>query len=202
VISPRHLRTIACLLALALIPTVIHSYVGMTVSDGRTTAVISRSLAGMDGIDTNRSPSWAKEHFRSDDFIERRYGTGGTLFVARGYDAKALYHHPELAVAYARSYDSATVQQVSTSSASIPVHVLTGLGGLACYVLLYEDEFIERPMLFHAGQALAMLFGPRKQTTLFFAHGPAAADPSRSPVMQLLLAAVESFQAQPPAASR
>jgi hypothetical protein len=194
-VSTRYLYAVMLLLALALIPTVIHSYVGLAASDGKTARGISSTLAGAEGMDTSRSPSWAREHFMADDFIERRYGADATLFVARSYDMKRLYHHPELAAAWGRSYNSAVVARVPSRVGPVTVHVLTGLGGLACYVLLYDGEFVERPYLFHSQQALAMLFGPKKQTTLFFAHGPAATVPADSPVMRIVVAAVEDFVA-------
>jgi hypothetical protein len=137
-----------------------------------------------------------RELFGADDFIERRYDDT-TLFVARSYDLKALYHHPELGAAYARSYDTHRVQQVSTPDGPVAMHVLTGTGGLACYVLLYDREYVADPLLFHAKQALVMLFSPRRPMTLFFAHGPASSSPTESPAARLVVAALHSFLAQP-----
>ncbi len=108
-ISTRYLHTIGGIFALALIPTVMHTYVGMSHEDGRTTGAIAHQLAGFEGVATSRSPAWVKNVYESDDFIERRYGGDVTLFVARSYDLKALYHHPELAIAHGLSYDSASI---------------------------------------------------------------------------------------------
>jgi hypothetical protein len=201
VISTRYVPAVIALVSLAIVPTVVHSYVGVTVQDGRTTGAIPRRLDGIDGIDTNRSAAWVREAFAADDFIERRHG-GVTLFVARGFDAKRLYHHPELGVAYGRQYSASRTVRVPSGSREVALHLLIGDGGLAGYALLYDDEFIEDPMSFQVRQAFAMLFNPRKQTTLFFAHGPASPDPLASPVVHIVVSAIDSFVAQPHAAVR
>ena len=195
-ISNRYLPATATLLAFALVPTVLHTYVGITESDGKTTGAISRSLADQTGVDTGRSAVWVQENFEATDFIERRYPGEVTLFVARSYDPKRLYHHPELGAAYGRGYDSTDVVRIPKPSGAVPVHVLTGQGGLACYVLLYDGEFVENPWSFQARQVISMLASPRRQMTLFFAHGPAASDATKSPVARIVVAAVDSFLAQ------
>jgi hypothetical protein len=195
-IATKYLYAIAALLAIALVPTVIHSYVELTASDGRVTQAVASTLDGVAGTDTKRAPIWVRENFGAEDFIERRYADT-TLFVARSYDLKGLYHHPELGAAYGRSYDTHRVQQVSTPDGPVAMHVLTGTGGLACYVLLYDREYVADPLLFHAKQALVMLFSPRRPMTLFFAHGPASSAPTESPAARLVLAALQSFLAQP-----
>lgn len=196
-IATKYVYAIAALLGIALVPTVIHSYVELTASDGRVTRAVTSALDGVTGIDTRRAPEWVQENFGAEDFIERRY-SDTTLFVARSYDLKGLYHHPELGAAYGRSYDTHRVQQVSTPDGPVAMHILTGTGGLACYVLLYDREYVEDPLLFHARQALVMLFSPRRPMTLFFAHGSASnGAPEESPVARLVLAALRSFLAQP-----
>lgn len=200
-ISTKYLSAIAGLVAIALVPTVIHSYVRLTASDGRVTSAVASNLNGVVGTDTKRSPTWVQENFGADDFIERRY-SDTTLFVARSYDLKSLYHHPELGAAYGRSYDTHRVQQVSTPDGPVAMHVLTGTGGVACYVLLYDRQYVEDPLLFHAKQALVMLFSPRRPMTLFFARGGTrSAVPEDSPVARLVLAALRSFLAQSATAS-
>jgi hypothetical protein len=199
-IATRYLYAIAAMLAIAMVPTVIHSYVGLSVLDGKTTAAIDHTLDGRLGTDTNRSPEWVRDNFSAEDFIERRYGDV-TLFVARSYDLKSLYHHPELGAAYRRSYDSHQIESLPSRSGSIPVHILSGMGGQAAYVLLYNQSFVEEPMWFHARQAIAMLVRPKRQMTLFFAHGPTPAA-TDSPVIRVLLASLESFQSQTPTTAR
>jgi hypothetical protein len=201
-ISSRSLAATAALLALALVPTVVHTYVGITATDGRTSGAVAHHLDGVEGVDTKRSVGWVTQYFGTEDFVERRYGTDVTLFVARGYDAKRMYHHPELALAYGRSYDSVNIAHVSSSAKSVPVYMLTGQGGLACYALLYNDEFVEKPLQFQARQAFSMLFSPRRQMTLFFARGSTSSDAIESPAVRILLAAVESFLAHPSTESR
>ena len=122
--------------------------------------------------------------------------------MARSYDPKRLYHHPELGVAYGRRFDSPSIVQAAAGSRSVPIHVLSGEDGLACYALLYDGEFVESPLRFEAGHILGTLISPQKQMTLFFAHGRVTPRPMTSPVVQVLLAAIDSFLTQAPTASQ
>ena len=80
------------------------------MTDGRTLQSIPMSLAGRYGSATERGTRWAATTLEAEDAIERRYGPDVTLFAARSFDAKQLYHHPELAVAYGSSYSSSGVR--------------------------------------------------------------------------------------------
>jgi hypothetical protein len=201
-ISTRYVPVTAVLLGLALVPTVVHTYVGMTASDGLTSAVVPRTLDGIEGSDTGRATEWVRQYFATDDFFERRYGADVTLFVARGYDLKQMYHHPELGLAYGRRYDKVQLVHLPAATTAVPVHLLTGPGGLAAYVLLYDGKFIERPLEFHARQAFSLLFNPPRQMTLFFVHELTVPEPANSPAVRVLLAAIDSFHAEPSTSSR
>lgn len=193
-ISTRYAPAVAVLAALALVPTILHAYIGYSVSDHATSRQVARQLDGIDGADTSRDTAWVQQYFNTTDFIERRYGSSVTLFVARGSDPKALYHHPELGLAYGQTYTSTEVVEAPSNSGPVVLHVLKGADGFACYALLYGDQFVESPLRFEVRRALGLLFGPRREMTLFFAHGPAATDVLRSPVTRTVLAAVDSFR--------
>ena len=190
------------MLALALVPTIVHSYVGFRAFDGKRSRDVASQLAGLQGVDTGRRAAWVIDNFATDDFIERRYGAEVTLFVARSYDPKRLYHHPELGVAYGRRFDSTSVVLEAAGSRSVPLHVLSGEDELACYALLYDDQFVESPLRFEAGHILTTLASPRRQMTLFFARGPVTSKPLNSPAVRVLLAAIDSFLTQAPTGSQ
>jgi len=198
-IDSRRLALVAALLALACVPTVLHSYVGMTVSDGRDVTQVPMSLNGLTGRATERRAASVLNAYGTTDFIERTYGTSLKLFVARSYDAKPLYHHPELAVAHGDTYDRAVVVRRNEPPA-VPVFVLEGAGDWrSVYALMYGDEFIDRPMLFQMRNALTLLVQPKRLTTLFFVRAPAnktvrGVEPG--PAESLLFAAIDSFRAQ------
>jgi hypothetical protein len=176
--------------------------VGFTASDGKRSGIVASQLAGLQGVDTGRRAQWVIDNFGTDDFIERRYGADVTLFVARSYDPKRLYHHPELGVAYGQRFDSASVVQAPAGSRSVPVHVLSGEDGLACYAMLYDGEFVASPVRFEAGHIFSALVGPRRQMTLFFARGRVTPRPMDSSAVRVLLAAIDSFLAQTPTISQ
>ena len=108
-ISARYLPAIGALLALACIPTVLHSYIGPRLEDGHSVTALPLRLNGLDGRESERSPAWVLELYGTSDFVERKYGAALTLFVARSADPKGLYHHPENGVAHGDGYGRAVV---------------------------------------------------------------------------------------------
>jgi hypothetical protein len=99
--STRFAPAVVVLLALTLVPTVIHSYVGLTENDGLKATLIPSQLGERSVVPTDRRPEWVMKNFDSSDWIERRDVSNAdrTLFVVRSFDLKRLYHHPELAIA-------------------------------------------------------------------------------------------------------
>ena len=202
-ISSRFVPAVCGLVAVALIPTYIHSYAGSTVQDGRTTASIPTSLAQYEGTPSGRNNTWAKRRFDSDDWTERIYRSSGDevkLSVIRSFDAKRLYHHPELAVAYGPSYVRPEVRRL-TRRPDIPVHVLYTDGStrtIVLYALHYGDSFVQDPIRFQLRSAGELLFSGRKAMTLFFLTDesvPAGIDIDGLPSIGLFFDAIEQFVA-------
>ena len=197
-IAARHLPGLAVLLALACVPTILHSYMGATLEDGRTAAAVPARLNGLDGHPTDRSAAWVLDKYGATDFIERQYGPDTTLFVARSYDAKRIYHHPEHGVARGDGYERATLTRLPARP-EVPLFVLKGSQDrLSVYTLLYQDEFVSDPIRFQLRNAFTSLIRPRMPMTLFFVRG--RGEQTRAAGMSsaetLLLAAVDGFFAQ------
>jgi hypothetical protein len=191
-------------LGLALVPTVLHSYAGLRADDGLTVAAIPPRLAGFSSRATDRRPDWVQRTFDSTDWLERRYAAGSNgvlLFAARSFDAKRLYHHPELAIAYGYDLDGSSITRLPAMP-EIPVHVLrpeAPTAGLALYALLYDDAFVGDPYLFQLRMAGTMLFSPKRAMTLFFVHDPGAAPDApleTTPAAVVLLDAIRAFRTQ------
>jgi hypothetical protein len=201
-IASRYLPALAVLLAIASVPTVLHSYVGLTVADGRSTAAIPMRLNGLDARPTDRPLGWLPDAMGTTDFIERRYGRDLRLLVVRSYDAKRLYHHPELAVAHDDYYERTEIGRFAERP-EVPIFTVRGSDNrVSAYTLLYNREFVDRPVSFQLRNAIALLVRPRQLMTLFFVRGSPGSSthpPGESPAEQLLLAAVDSFLAQRPA---
>jgi hypothetical protein len=200
-ISTRYLVPLCALLALALVPTVIHSYMDDVERDGRSTVTIPDRLAGYAGAPSDRNATWGERRFGADDWIERTYVTAGDevrLTVVRSFDPKALYHHPELAVAYGTSFVGLETRRFAARP-EVPVFVLEpgpGVAARAMYVLHYGDEFVEAPIRFQLRTAGALLFSTRKPMTLFFVLDPAAppdGDIETSGATRLLFSAIDGF---------
>lgn len=203
-ISGRYALPVALVLALALVPTVIHSYRGATVSDGLTTASVPAVLDGIGSSPTTRRAGWVKNNLASEDWFERVYRIDHqavTVFVARSYDGKRLYHHPELALLRGTETVPAGVAR-STARPDVPLHVLTtarGAGkGIAVYALLYDGRFIENPITFQLRTSAELLFGGRKPLTLFMASDLRGRTEriDEAPATRMLLAAIDAFERQ------
>lgn len=208
--SPRYAGVVAVLLALAMVPTVIHSYRGATVADGLTAAAVPRVIDGMGSYATPRRAEWVKNNFESDDWIERIYRADNldvTVFVGRSFDAKRLYHHPELALL--RGTETTPADTVwSESRHDIPLHVLKTSKdrqpGVAVYALLSDGEFIENPVAFQLRTSARLLISGRKPLTLFMAsdHAGEARHPEESAAARVLLKVIAAFEAQSAALGR
>jgi len=204
-IAPRFATAVCVLLALALIPTIIHSYAGVVVEDGRRASALPETLAGFKSRLSERSATWGQRRFESHDWVERLYTTpvgDVRVTVIRSYDLKGLYHHPELAVSYGTSFEKARLEALPERP-DIPVHVLeTGLdsGPVAFYVLHYDERFVSDPIWFQIRTAGEMLFRGRRAMTLFFVRQQnlkAGASLAEQPSIVLLHAAIQQFVAAP-----
>ena len=195
------------LVALALIPTLIHSYSPNPDTDVRLADAIPTELAGYRGSSTGRSADWGKRRFESDDWIERAYreGKGGgavRLTVVRSFDAKSLYHHPELAITYPQALYVGDEIRRFDQRRDIPVYVLKPQAGektAAFYALYYDGRFIENPIAFQIRTAAELLFSRRKPMTLFFVfdRAPDRAG-ERASAVTVLFDAIDSFLGRQP----
>jgi hypothetical protein len=199
--SSRYAPAVIVALIVSLVPTIIHSYVRVVVTDGRHTAAIPATLLTYSSSPTKRAANWGASHFDSEDWFERQYVADGdrlVLTVVRSYDLKALYHHPELAVAYHDAkFDRATTE-TTTDRPDVPVHVLTDreAGPVALYVLHYDGRFIADPIRFQLRTAGELLFTGRKPMTLFFVLDDAPRSgvaPLDLPARRLLFEAIDQF---------
>ena len=209
-ISGRHAASVAVLLALALVPTAIHSYWGVVARDGLRTSEVPAVLEGMQSTPTARKPLWVMNNFESDDWIERTYRAGSDdviLFVGRSYDPKRLYHHPELALLRGTETAPAGVTHAD-GRPDVPLHVVTternGRRGVAVYALLYDGQYIDNAVAFQLKTSAELLVGGRKPMTLFLASDLAGnpASAASSPAARVLLAAIAAFEAQAAATGR
>jgi len=204
-ISSRYALPVILLLGLALVPTVIHSYMQARVDDGRVTAKIPTTLIGISSQPyTRHNAEWVKGMFDSEDWIERIYkkenGDKIRLFVARSYDHKLLYHHPELGLSHGSNLPSKGMLELP-GEPKIPVYLLRNSSGkeIVAYVLLYNGRYIQNPLKHQVGESLTLLVNARRPMTLFYidAVEPSMSDEfAKTASAQLLAAAVRSLMAQ------
>ncbi len=206
-IAPRYAVPVALALSLALLPTVIHSYRGMTLPDGRSAAAIPGTLGEWPSSPTTRRPAWVAEVFDSTDWVERVYRVGSDevkLFVGRSYDAKRLYHHPELALLRGTETHGAGIAYAAARP-DVPLHVLTAKRqdqeGVAVYALLSDGRFVGNPIAFQLRTSTELLFSGRRPLTLFMASDLAGRvdQLDAAPATRVLLAAIGAFEGQRPA---
>ena len=204
-ISSRYALPVSLVLMLALIPTVIHSYLGLKTDDRLSVKKIKPELGNYNSEPTNRQPGWGEETFGSVDWIERAYtdeqGKTLRLFVGRSYDHKRLYHHPELALSYAKDLRSEGRIRLH-GQPEIPVNLLRNemRPNMAAFALLYDGKFIDNPISHQIRDSLKQLISARKPMTLFYIaddNAPKNTAFIQSPAASLLNKAIKDFMAQP-----
>ncbi len=176
-LSPRYASATLVLLVLALVPTVLTTYVrGAIVETPSLAETLPETLDGRTSAPTTRRATTIKREFDSDDWVEREYAGIGEpavkLLLVRSYDMKRLYHHPELAVSEA-DYGPSKVVSAASEAGPIDVHVLPpteGRSGLAAYALLYRGRTVASPLLFQFAVAPDLLLLGRRPMTLVFAE--------------------------------
>jgi hypothetical protein len=204
-ISSRYVLPVALALALALVPTVIHSYLGLLAEDGRSSRYINETLLGYTSESTQRKGKWVEDMFAGHDWVERIYrnreGREIRMFVARSYDHKKLYHHPELALSHGLGLGKSQIVRIDGPEGA-PVFVLRGESGsgVVMYALHYDGEYIADPISRQIGNSLSLLFSERKPMTLFYISGDTTVpneNLENSDMGKLLISAVESFYSAP-----
>jgi hypothetical protein len=206
VISSRYAVPVCVLALMALVPTIIHSYVGIVVDDGRTIASVPTMLAGYSSTPSDRNATWGRRRFNSDDWFERKYAGAGdevTLTVVRSYDLTPLYHHPELAIAYVdgHSFEPERIRRFAGHD-DVPVHVVRSYSpdsAAVLYALEYDGRFIDNPIAFQLRTSGELLFSGRRAMTLFFARdqtAPSDRDLPTAGVTRVLFAAMNAFGGQ------
>lgn len=203
-LSSRYAIPTIVLLLLALVPTILHSYIGATYNDQKTVHAIASEFKHLSSRPSQRNDAWGKDVYGSDDWFERIYldkqGNKVRLFVARSFDQKRLYHHPELALSYGQNFTKKSISSLPDHP-DIPVYLLAkdDNSELVAYVLLYDDKFIKDPIKHQFSDSLRLLFNARKPMTLFYASqiGPPSNTPfSQATINSLLSQAIQSFRFQ------
>lgn len=202
-LSARYATPTLIVLLVALIPTVVNSYVGRKVVEMPPISdALPLVLEGRTSTPTARKASSIRKEFASDDWVERTYDRPGqgpiTVLAVRSYDMKRLYHHPELAITE-REYGRDRLVEVPSAEGAVQVHVLEGTPtGLAAYALVYRGETVGNPYTFQLRVAPELLFTGQRPLTLVFAEDPSGRDGddvASAPAVQDVVAAVAALTA-------
>lgn len=179
VLSARYATPVLIALALALVPTVVNSYIGRTVTESPALReALPEVLDGMPSTPTGRKAASIKREFASEDWVEREFvdasGRRSVVLAVRSYDMKRLYHHPELAVSEV-DYEREVGQRVDGPGGPLDVHVLRSGAGdsVAAYALLFKGRTVANPYLFQVMQAPELLLFGQRPLTLVFVEAPA-----------------------------
>lgn len=203
-ISSRFAPAVSVLLAVALVPTIMHTYLSIKEDDGRVTGAINQALAGLVSKTTDRRAKWVESTYDTTDWIERRYGGADEqnvlLFVARSDNLKRLYHHPELGVLHGVDFKRPQTVDLPKFN-GLAVHLLKSRSGkgMAAYSLLYDKYFVKDPILLQLRTSWELLFSPRKPITLFLVYDDRLMSNQKfetSLAARVLVEAISSFRAQ------
>ncbi len=199
--SPRYATPALIALLVALLPTIVNSYVGRKVVEGPAmTEALPETLDGQVSMPTDRKASSIRREFASEDWVERSYSLAGQgpvrILAVRSYDMKRLYHHPELAVTE-REYKSAERVTLPAADGTMDIHVLRGMrAGMAAYALVYRGQTVANPYVFQIRVAPELLLTGQRPLTLVFAEddaGDAEGDAAGLRAVRSVAAAVQAL---------
>lgn len=208
--STRYAIPVIILLLFALVPTTIHSYLGAKTDDGKSVKKIPGQLGDFISMPSKRNKQWGQDIFESFDWFERDYRNSDykkvRLFVARSFNHKKLYHHPELALSYGINLSHHKIETLPGQN-DIPIHILSNDNHsiVVIYALEYDNHFIGDPITHQLAESIRLLANPRKPMTLFYASQTGL--PSNLPIeqtaaMTLLSLAIQNFKQQNPSPTR
>ncbi len=190
-IATRHAWLVAGLLLLALVPTWFNVYrQPPALEPGALAGAIPADLEGYrDAAPGRHDAGWVAAHFASCDYLEREYRVGThelELFAARTWDAKKLFHFPELALTYGRSVTAERLEELTVMDRAVPVRVLEfrqrATVRRSVSALFFGKEPVRDPMRFLLRSLPALFVGQRKPMTLIYVQGEA--QPGREAALQ------------------
>jgi hypothetical protein len=111
-----------------------------------------------------------------------------------------LYHHPELALSYAKDLRSDGRIRLP-GQPEIPVNLLRNemRPNMAAFALLYDGKFIDNPISHQIRDSFKQLISARKPMTLFYVvddNAPKSIEFIQSPAASLLNKAIKDFMVQ------
>ena len=203
-LTTRFAIPVCILLTLALIPTVLHSYLDKKAADGKYAKKTPITFNSFNSLASKKNNSWGMDLFGTSDWVERIYQDQQyrrvRLFTGRSYDHKRLYHHPELALSYGQNLTKRGIVNLKEIP-DIPIHLFNSDDNTTrvAYVLLYNGEFIANPILHQLTDSLRLLISTRKPMTLIYASQsniPANLPFRQTAMAKLLPLAIHAWQAQ------
>ncbi|MHC4958701.1 MAG: hypothetical protein ACYTGN_10015 [Planctomycetota bacterium] len=198
-ISTRFLPATLVLLVVALVPTVTNVYrqPPPPAAGGLAKAVPADLAPFGTGAPGPHDAHFADHYFRTADFFSRAYGSL-ELFGARTYDAKKLFHNPQVALSAHRELTGIRLAGFESRGREIPVHIVEYRERdrlhLGAYVLIYGDEGVGNPIAFMVRKMPATLVAGRQPMTLLYALGTSTdAVTLERDLIALLKAATDAF---------
>lgn len=170
-LAHRYVTPVALLLAGALIPTVMHSYADVRRDSGPTAQTVEQHLFAVRSRASDRTDRWVRRTFAAVDWMERWYTVGDRellLFVARSYDHKRLYHHPELALVKGVDLEENGLAALPDGGRAQQLKARPGSRGAAAYALVYEGQTVTDPLFVQLRSVTTELLKPRLPMTLVF----------------------------------
>lgn len=162
--STRYAVPIAALATLALIPVVIHGYLGLRVEDCADPAALL-----------------PEGNERREYELPSPHGVRRVRhWVGRSYDPKQVYYRPAVRVMHEVRPVAERVEWLEADGEALPIHRviygdtaqasrdLSETRVVAAYLLVYRGEPVANPYLAQLGAAPALLLRGRLPMTLFF----------------------------------
>jgi len=189
-LSLRYVGPLSACLLLALIPVVVHSYIGVQVDDCRNPSALLPQLVAAYGPIAKRD-AWVHATFQSAQWQEGSFSQNGLQFdfsIIRSYDAKRLYHRPENSLVEHAFVEQRGIEWVETDAGPLPIHRAyygdTNPAIAVAYLLVYRSAPIASPYWPQLRAAPVELVTGSRPMTLFLVQ--ARGSPARLEEMETI----------------
>ena len=184
--SLRYVRPLGLLLAVAAVPVIAHSVIGITAE---TCADPEALISGLDAPEPSleraeflRSSMHVSE-FAEGSAVPPRGGAALDYLVLRSWDPKRLYHRPEQRLLKGVIATGTRLEWVDAGDRSLPIQsveyeqlLMAQHKPVAAYLLVYAGEPVSNPYWAQIASSLRELLLGKQPMTLYFVYGSGGPD--------------------------
>ena len=186
--SLRYVRPLGLVLALASVPVLVHSYIGVAAESCADPEAL---LSGVEATQPSASRAeFLRSEMHASAFAETlvagsQEGSGFRSLVLRSWDPKRLYHRPAQRLLKGSVVKGTHWEGLDSDDGKLPIQVvdyedliISGHAPVAAYLLVYAGEPVSNPYLAQLRSSLRQLVFGKQPMPLYFVYAEPGRDPA------------------------